>query len=177
MPQRETLSPELRQFVESLGLYFEKYGLPRIGGRMLGLLIIADRPLSLDDIAHTLHVSRASVSTNIRLIVASGLAEPFTVPGDRRDYYRFGPDTWELTLQAELDGILTLRRLGERGLAAARASETVAQQHLSELLEFCDFMLEERRVGLEHWRAFRQAKVAGKVPVPTVRSDDTPVEE
>ena len=159
MPQHEPLSPELRQFVESMGVYFEKYGLPRIGGRMLGLLIIADRPLSL---------------------VASGLAEPITVPGDRRDYDRFGPDTWELTLRTELDGILMLRRLGERGLAAARSADTVAQQRLSDLLEFCDVLYEDRRVGLEHWRALRRAKLARSTPVAVDAipiPDDTAVEE
>jgi hypothetical protein len=167
MPRPEPLTPELRQFVQSMGLYFEKFGLPRIGGRMLGLLLVAARPLSLDDIAQTLHVSRASVSTNIRLIVASGLAEPLSVPGERRDYYRFGPDTWERTLATELEGIVMLRRLGERGLAAARASETVAHQHLRDLLEFCDLLLEDRRVGLEHWRALRRTKLAGNIPIAT----------
>jgi DNA-binding MarR family transcriptional regulator len=177
MPQPEPLSPELRQFVESMGAYFEKYGLPRIGGRMLGLLIIADRPLSLDDLAHTLHVSRASVSTNIRLIVASGFAEAITVPGDRRDYYRYGPDTWELALRTELEGILMLRRLGERGLAAARASDAVARQHLGELLELCDLMYEDRRVGLEHWRAHRQAKLTRSTPAAAdTIPDDTTVD-
>ena len=184
MPQREPLSPDLRQFVESMGVYFGRYGLPRIGGRILGLLIIADRPLSLDDIASTLHVSRASISTNIRLIVASSLAEPFSLPGDRRDYYRFGPDTWERSAATELDGILMLRRLGERGLAAARDADNVARQHLSELLEFCDVLLEDRQAGLEHWRALQRAKVAAsqrhaiRLPstLPAV-TNETPVED
>ncbi len=178
MPQPEPISPELRHFVGSMGVYFERYGLPRIGGRVLGLLMVADRPLSLDDIAHTLHVSRASVSTNLRLIVASGLAEPYTMPGDRRDYYRFGPDTWELTLRTELDGILRLRRLGERGLAAVRPADAVARQRLEDLLEFCEVLLEDRRAGLEHWRAIRRAKPAQSTPDATYAiPDQTPVEE
>lgn len=178
MAQPQILPHDLRQFVDSMGVYFERYGLAPIGGRMLGLLIIADRPLSLDDMAHALYVSRASVSTNIRLIVTSGLAEPFNVPGDRRDYYRFGPDTWELTLRTELDAILMMRRIGERGLAAARPTETVAQERLRELLEFCDVLFEDRQAGLEHWRALRQAKLARGTPAATGSiPDDIPVEE
>jgi len=177
MPQPEPLSPDLRQFVESMGTYFERYGLARIGGRMLGLLIIADRPLSLDDIANTLDVSRASVSNNIRMIVATGLAEPFTVPGDRRDYYRFGPDTWELSLKIELDGILMLRRLGERGLAAAGPTDVVARQHLSELLEYCDLLYGDLLTSLERWRARGQAKLASGTPAAEPVSDDTRDEE
>ena len=45
------LSPDLIRFVESMGLYFESSGIPRIGGRILGALMIAHDPLSADDIA------------------------------------------------------------------------------------------------------------------------------
>lgn len=156
--EAEHLSPALREFIESMGVYFERYGLPRIGGRILGLLMVADRPLSLDDLAGMLRVSRASISTNMRLITASSLAEPISLPGDRRDYYRFGPDTWERALKTELEGIDILRRLGERGLAAARASESVAREHLDELLAFCDLLVVDRANTIERWRALKDAR-------------------
>jgi DNA-binding transcriptional regulator GbsR (MarR family) len=160
-PPVSPLSPALREFVESMGVYFEKYGLPRIGGRILGLLMVADHPLSLDDLARTLQVSRASISTNIRLITASSLAEQVSLPGDRRDYYRFGPDTWERALNAEIDGIIMLRRIAERGLAAARSSESTAREHLEELLEFCDLLIPDRRATVERWQALKESRRAG----------------
>lgn len=163
MPKAERLSPALQEFVESMGVYFEKYGLARIGGRILGLLLVADRPLSLDDMASTLHVSRASISTNMRLITASSLAEQVSLPGDRRDYYRFGPDTWERALTTELDGIHWLRRLGERGLAAARASESVAREHIEVLLALCDLLLVDRQATIERWRALLEARRTAKL--------------
>src|SRR5258707_3209499 len=104
MPEAERLSPALQEFVESMGVYFERFALPRIGGRILGLLLIADRPLSLDDMASTLRVSRASISTNMRLLTASSLAEQVSFPGDRRDYYRFGPETSVRGLTTAIDG-------------------------------------------------------------------------
>jgi len=154
------MSPGLQEFIESMGVYFERFGLPRIGGRILGLLMVASRPLSLDDLARTLRVSRASVSTNMRLITASNLAEQISLPGDRRDYYRFGPDTWERSLRTEIEGILVLRRLAERGLAAARATESTAREHLEELLVFCDLLVPDRRVTIERWVALKEAKRA-----------------
>lgn len=155
--EAERLSPALREFIESMGVYFERYGLPRIGGRVLGLLMVADRPLSLDDLARTLQVSRASISTNMKLITASSLAEQISLPGDRRDYYRFGPDTWERALRTELEGIAMLRRLGERGLAAAQATESVAREHLEELLAFCDLLVTDRANTIERWRALKES--------------------
>jgi DNA-binding transcriptional regulator GbsR (MarR family) len=163
MKEGERLSPALQEFVESMGVYFEKFGLPRIGGRILGLLLVADRPLSLDDLAKTLHVSRASVSTNMRLILASSLAQQVSLPGDRRDYYRFGPDTWERSLSTEVEGIRMLRRIGERGLAAARASESVAREHIEVLLELCDLLLVDRQATIERWQALLEARRAAKL--------------
>ncbi len=143
-----------------MGIYFERFGLARIGGRILGLLMVADRPLSLDDMATMLQVSRASISTNMRLITASNLAEQVSLPGDRRDYYRFGPDTWERALTTELDAIVWLRRIGEDGLVAARASESTAREHLEELLEMCDLLMRDRRETIERLRALKKAKRA-----------------
>jgi DNA-binding transcriptional regulator GbsR (MarR family) len=160
MPEAERLSPALREFIESMGIYFERFGLARIGGRILGLLMVADRPLSLDDMAGMLQVSRASISTNMRLITASNLAEQVSLPGDRRDYYRFGPDTWEQALTTEVDAIRWLRRIGERGLAAARASESTAREHLEELLEMCDLLVHDRTETIERLHALKRSKRA-----------------
>ena len=157
-PEPQFLSAETQRFVESMGVYFERYALPRIGGRLLGLLLVADRALSLDDLASILSVSRASVSTNMRLILAIGLAELVTQPGDRRDYYQFSHDAWERSIVIDMEGIHALRKMAERGLGAIESSENVAREHLDTLIEFCDLVLAERQTTLERWRALQQAK-------------------
>lgn len=166
MAAPEPLSPALREFIESMGVYFGRYGLPRIGGRILGLLMVAERPLSLDDMANTLRVSRASVSTNLRLITASSLADQISLPGDRRDYYRFGRDTWERALKAEVEGIVMLRRIAERGLTAVSGSENTAREHLEETLEFCDLLVRDRQHTIERWQALQESKGAGTAASP-----------
>ena len=89
MTDNLALTTEQQQFIERVGLYFEQYQLSRIGGRLLGLLLLSDRPLGVEEMATTLGVSRASVSTNIRTSADLGLTERVGLPGDRRDYYRF----------------------------------------------------------------------------------------
>lgn len=152
------LSDSLQQFIESMGVFFERYGISRIGGRMLGLLMVSERDLSLDDIAGTLGVSRASVSTNARMLILYGMAQLVTRPGDRRDYYRLPPDTWARATEAEMDAILTMRRIAESGLAAARASDRAATEHLEDMIAYSDLMLEDRRSVLEHWRQRKRDK-------------------
>jgi DNA-binding transcriptional regulator GbsR (MarR family) len=156
--EAQTLSTEAQSFVESMGVYFERYALPRIGGRLLGLLLVADRPFSLDDMATILSVSRASVSTNVRLIQAIGLAELVTRTGDRRDYYQFTHDAWERALLIDIEGTLALRRLAERGLEAIKSSENTARDHLDSMIEFCDLALADRYATLERWKDLQRAK-------------------
>ena len=158
MQQTSLLSAEAQSFVEGVGAYFERFALPRIGGRLLGLLLVVDRTLSLDDMANTLGVSRASVSTNMRLILAIGLAELVTLPGDRRDYYQFTDDAWEQAMLIDMEGVQALRRLAVRGLEVITTSENTAREHLDELIAFSDLALEERRVTLERWRGFQRTK-------------------
>ncbi|MGH2516028.1 MAG: GbsR/MarR family transcriptional regulator [Ktedonobacterales bacterium] len=158
MPPPEHLSPEVHEFIDSMGIWFEKYSLPRIGGRILGLMIVTDSELSFDDIAGMLLVSRASVSTNIRLVMAIGLAELVTHPGDRHDYYRFAHNAWERALLVDIEGTLAFRRLGERGLDAVRDSEAMATEHLQSLIEYCDVVLEDRQTILSRWRERHPAK-------------------
>jgi DNA-binding transcriptional regulator GbsR (MarR family) len=158
MAAPEPDSPDVQEFIESMGVYFERYALPRIGGRILGLLLVAEKELSLDDIAALLDVSKASVSTNMRLILVTGLAQRVTKRGDRRDYYRFSPNAWEQGLQVDIDGTAALRRLAERGLDALHGAQGTASHHLHELVDFCDLVLQDRRASLERWRQRQKTK-------------------
>jgi DNA-binding transcriptional regulator GbsR (MarR family) len=158
----EALTSEKTRFIEGMGRYFEQFGISRIGGRILGLLMLAEDPLSLDDMATTLSVSRASISTNIRLITASGLAELVTKPGDRRDYYRFTDDAWGHSLNIELKSLLPLRRMAARALAALEPDDQMARAQLEDLVDFCDFFIEEHHRIIARWRERLRAR--GRLP-------------
>lgn len=155
-----TLSPEQQRFIESIGLYFEQYGLARIGGRFLGLLLLTDRPLTLDQMATALGVSRASISTNARHTVTAGLAEHISLPGDRRDYYRFAENPWQHAIEVRITGTQALQRIAARGLATLAADDHAARLHLEELFDFCAFTLDDMRDLLARWAARRAAKSA-----------------
>lgn len=104
----------LERFTERLAVVLEADGLPRIAGRIFALLLVSPDARSLDDLALALGVSKASVSTNVRLLEARGLFERVGRPGDRRDYYRPAAD-------------LLVRTLEQRLLRWQRFHETVAE--------------------------------------------------
>lgn len=77
----------VERFVEEMGLMFQEQGEPRIAGRVLGLLVIEGRELSLQQISERLAVSRASVSTNARRLAKRGAIRLTAHAGDRQDFY------------------------------------------------------------------------------------------
>ena len=73
MPERYY---EKRHFIEDISLYFEQMGLPRMAGRVLGVLLIAEPPQqSLNDLCEMLQASKSSVSTTTRLLIEMGLID------------------------------------------------------------------------------------------------------
>ena len=89
-------------FVERMGLALVADGLPRIAGRIFGLLLVSEKPCSLDELAAELRVSKASVSTNARLLEHRGVLEQVSRPADRRDYYRIPGDLFTHTMAQRL---------------------------------------------------------------------------
>jgi DNA-binding transcriptional regulator GbsR (MarR family) len=146
------LDPELVRFMESMGMYFESFGIPRIGGRILGLLLIAHEPLTAERIASILKVSRASISTNFRILLTSGLAEKVTYPGDRTTYFIFPQTGLEKTLLVEIQGISTLKRLVQQGLDALPAGDS-ARARMQEMVAWTDFLVKHYQKALADWQA------------------------
>src|SRR5215210_7376371 len=89
---KHAMDAQTVNFVERMGLVLEADGLPRIAGRIFGLLLVSEEARSLDDLASELRVSKGSASTNARLLEQRGLLERVCRPADRRDYYAVPPE-------------------------------------------------------------------------------------
>lgn len=132
-------------FIEKMGRYFEEEGVPRIAGRLFGLLMVSQTPCSLDDVSERLQVSKGSASTNARLLEQWGVAERVTEPGDRRDFYVLAPDMPVRMLErqvAQIQRFTTRLVAGRDSLEAAppvireRFDSVIALQHaLREMVE------------------------------------------
>jgi DNA-binding transcriptional regulator GbsR (MarR family) len=153
MARSRELRPDEQEFIEGIGRYFERLGVARIGGRLFGLCLVYEEPLSLDDIAELLMVSRASASTNARAMTAAGLIDHRSVPGDRRDYYVCHADLWPRRLERSLAEPRAMRELAEQGLAAIDPDNAAARERLEQMVEFMDFFEEEVKRIVDHWRA------------------------
>jgi DNA-binding transcriptional regulator GbsR (MarR family) len=153
------------QFIERMGLALEADGLPRIAGRIFGLLLVSEAARSLDDLACELRVSKASVSTNARLLEQRGVLERMSRPADRRDYYRVPPDLFSHTMAQRL---ARWQRFHE-AIGAAHSSVPIQSrevlERLEELEEAYAFMSQVISEALARWQASRGDRLA-KVGAP-----------
>ena len=94
---------EKRHFIEDISLYFEQMGMPRMAGRILGVLLICDPPeASINDLCEQLQASKSSISTNTHLLDEMGLIERVASPVPRQMYYRFTPGGWVTFMRMRL---------------------------------------------------------------------------
>lgn len=110
-----------RALVERMGILWESDGLPRIAGRIVGLLLLQDEPCSLSELADALGVSKASVSVDARRLEQHGFVIRVSRPGDRRDYYAIADDMLVRALAMKLE---TTRRLHGALVSARELSST-----------------------------------------------------
>src|SRR5204862_3404271 len=82
-------------FIEGMGAASATSGvLSQLQGRMFAVLFLEDHPLSLDDIAKALQLSKSNISINIRGLVEWHLVRHVSVPNSRRDHYEAAADFW-----------------------------------------------------------------------------------
>ena len=138
-------------FIERMGLTLEGEGLPRIAGRLFGFLLVHPEAYSLDDLADQLQVSKASISTNARLLEEHRILERISAPGDRRDYYRMAPDAWEGMLRGAQQKWEGMRTLLTAGAAALPEEMEIARARLIEAEQFHLLMLDSVEQMIERW--------------------------
>lgn len=87
-PPLRSWSREIKRFILAAGHTAHGFGLGRQVGRCYALIILAARPLCLDEIAASLSISKASASIALRRLAAWKLVQRVPFEEGRRDYYR-----------------------------------------------------------------------------------------
>ncbi|WP_022702430.1 GbsR/MarR family transcriptional regulator [Pseudorhodobacter ferrugineus] len=76
------------EFIEKTGLIAQNQGIPRVAGRVLGMLLFDGDAVAFGDLARELQVSRGSISTSTRLLEDRALIKRLTKPGERQDFFQ-----------------------------------------------------------------------------------------
>lgn len=109
-----------KKFVEEFGNLYASYGLKRLNGMIVGLLLASEEPVSLDDIALRLGRSKGPISVAVRQLAALGLVQRVAGPENRRDYYRADDDIFYSNHKLNMRTVRRNRAIAERFLGEIR---------------------------------------------------------
>ncbi len=132
----ESIDDIRERFIEMIGMVTQAEGMPRISGRIIGLLIFDGCAYSFGELASQLQVSRGSISTNARMLVERGVIERVARPGDRQDYYQICENPYDSILRGVSER--ALRAAGDIGRIAGALppDQSQTRQRLDEYADF-----------------------------------------
>jgi DNA-binding transcriptional regulator GbsR (MarR family) len=146
------------QFIEDMGLYFERTGLTRMAGRIIAWLLISDpAQQTMAQIGAALGASKSSISTSLRMLVQFQLVDQISLPGERSDYYRLSPGLVHQSLKARMGMLTELRRLAEQGLEAIGEAAPEQRRRLELVRDMNAFLEREFPKLLDLWEQEQSA--------------------
>lgn len=156
---RDETHAQLLHFAEEVGLFFEIGGLPPMAGRILGWLLVSDPPeQSAAELGEVLDASKASISTNLRILLQVGLIRRTAVRGKRGAYYEIVSDQWSRMLEAKMATFTMFRKLAQSGLEALKNEPPERSERLREVHSLYVFFEEDFPKSMARYRAFREKK-------------------
>ncbi len=152
----------IAEFVEQMGFILQAEGLSRIAGRIMGLMIMHGGPFGFNELSERLSVSRASISTNTRLLEDLGVIERTATAGHRQDYFRLSRQPYARMLRGVVRRMRRAREVVEGTQEALPQDMEGAQDRLNELDAFYEALIESFVNVIDAWDAKRQTSASQK---------------
>ena len=151
---------EKERYVEDFGLLWEQLGgQPRMAGRVLGTLMIANPPeVSSKELRESLGASKGAVSQATRVLEQLGFIRRISRRGERGDYFRITPRVWDEMMRRDLESNRIFLQMAERGLDLLGSDEPGARWSLEQMREFYAYRDEELSGALERWQEKRKVR-------------------
>jgi DNA-binding transcriptional regulator GbsR (MarR family) len=131
------------RFVLHWGEMGSVWGVNRSVGQIHGLLYLADKPLTAEEIAERLGLARSNVSNSLKELQGWNLVRRVHVMGDRRDHFAAETDLWEMVTriaegrkQREVDPTIALLQACMTDADKDKALTGTAKERLGAMLNF-----------------------------------------
>ncbi len=128
--------------LDGLGQLSNYFGFPKVMGQIFGALLMADRPLCLDDLVERLDISKATASMNVRTLENMGMVRQVWVRGSvgKRKYYEAETDFWQIITNIlsgrelrDVDRALSVMEANVKRLKASMPGMTEENRQLAEV--------------------------------------------
>jgi DNA-binding transcriptional regulator GbsR (MarR family) len=155
-------SPTEKELIEKFGNIYESYGLRRLQGLIVGLLLTKSEPVSLDDMVDILDRSKGPISISVRRLDDMDLVRKVEGPNNRRNYYESHPNIFFNNFKFNLQTVRENRALAERFLsridAGGKETEKTKEslEHMQAFYELMESFFED---FAERWWEVRQERL------------------
>ncbi len=145
------IEPQMMSFVNKMGKYYESFGFSRIGGQIVGLMLITETGISQEDLQRILGVSRSSISTNLKILLLNAGVEEIHVQGDRKSYFMFSDRAVEQSILRKISGYEYLKEVVNEGIENLKKRGNSAEK-LFGILQWINLDKEVSLELLEKWK-------------------------
>jgi DNA-binding transcriptional regulator GbsR (MarR family) len=157
-------SPVEQELIEEFGNIYESYGLRRLQGLIVGLLLTKSEPVSLDDMVEILDRSKGPISISVRRLDDMDLVRKVEGPNNRRNYYASHPDIFFNHFKSDMATARENRSLARRFLARVEAEDKGTEktrESLKHMEVFYDLMGTFFEAFAERWPKVKHEKLQG----------------
>lgn len=128
-------------------------GWPPMAGRTAGVLMLAEGPMTAQQLQAEVGASVGSMSEITRLLITNGVVRRVKSPGARHFVYEWRSDAWVGCLEHQLGQTRELRDLAHRTETIGAGLPEAQRRRLREMAGYYDFMVDRLTALLEEYRA------------------------
>ncbi|MBI5808574.1 MAG: MarR family transcriptional regulator [Ignavibacteriales bacterium] len=143
------------EIIKNFGVAYKAFGLSKLMGHIVALLIYSQEPISLEDIAKNLHRSKGPVSQILRRLRDRGLIRRVWQPTSRKDFYEIQPEVFEIAYRNNLELIRSNNRLAKQLKNTVEKEKSadyeILKLRLSEMEKFYELMESYHEDFLKAW--------------------------
>ncbi|MGY4308113.1 DNA-binding transcriptional regulator GbsR (MarR family) [Bradyrhizobium sp. USDA 4369] len=144
---KKKLPPAVERFILNWGDMGDQWGVNRSVSQIHGLLYLAEKPMTAEDIADTLGMARSNVSNSLKELLAWDLIRRVPILGDRRDHFEAETDIWEVAQriaagrkEREIDPAIAALRACVAEAAGDPGISPIASKRLKDMLAFTELV-------------------------------------
>lgn len=152
-----TLSNDQKQLIEEIGVYHETNGFQPAVARVVGLLLVSDKPeLTFEEVSEALSISKSATSNAINMLLNTGHIEYTTFPGDRKRYFRIRSSNWRDLFARRMEDLSQLNDLLKRVLQVRKREQPIYDAKLNDFISFLDFLKNKMPDLIDEWEKSRK---------------------
>jgi DNA-binding transcriptional regulator GbsR (MarR family) len=149
-----------REIIQNFGHAYQAFGLSKLMGRVVALLIFSPQPLSLDDISEQLEMSKGPISQITRRLSDHNLIQKIWKPGSRKDYYQIQPGIFSNAFRNNFELIKKNSEIARNLIAQVEENGddklNVFHKRLTEMQHFYELMENHYQNFLDEWEEERK---------------------